>query len=189
VFYKSYAALLGELSLVGGDGRASMCYTPDVLSNHYGFNAFSGDVGLGMFGDLRGASAYLIELFPRPRTIQFGFGCVVERTNKDETLITINDGVGMRFLFPAKEFKLELDRGRIETVRLSRTFESLGFTWSNPISKSIKVHPSIHGLWGKNFNIEVNGKKSRRSTKDGYLTFPALVAADGSTEVKISVVK
>ncbi len=27
---------------------ASMCYTPDVSSNHYGFNGFSGDIGLSL---------------------------------------------------------------------------------------------------------------------------------------------
>lgn len=41
------------------DGFAGMCFCPDPSSDNYGLNQFTGDVGLGLWGNLKAARCYL----------------------------------------------------------------------------------------------------------------------------------
>ncbi len=54
-----YGGILGVFSKIHQDGSGSMSYCWEQESPNYGFHAFSGDIGLGLYGALKALSAFV----------------------------------------------------------------------------------------------------------------------------------
>lgn len=53
------SGIFNSWARVKDDGFAGMCFCPDPSSDNYGLNQFTGDVGLGLWGNLKAARCYL----------------------------------------------------------------------------------------------------------------------------------
>ena len=54
------AGLRGQWALVDARGHATMCFTPNPLSQNYGWNQYSGDAGVGLSGVVYNATCYVL---------------------------------------------------------------------------------------------------------------------------------
>lgn len=158
VFLKSYAALLGVAAMIWEDGRASMCYTPDLDSAHYGYNEFTGDVGLGLYGYLRGVRAEARQLFRRlgSPTELVGFGCDMSASTRDRFDAVIKDGVGQWFRHHDRDVEVRAERGLLRRVNGARDKRDITIEIENPWVEPLEVVAQVRGLWGKRFSVQVN---------------------------------
>ena len=152
VFQRSFASLLGVLTLIHEDGKASMCYTPDPSSRHFGFNRYSGDSGLGLYGYVRAATSYVDTPFKKLNAdIEVGYGCnVAESTPRDITIVPI-DGLGHRFSYPRWGLTVAADGARLTRLKINRDLRAIEITVENPLDLTLDGKLYVRGLWGQSF--------------------------------------
>ncbi len=91
---KAFAGFYGIWALAGLKGNASMCYTPDISSDHYGFVPFTGDTGLSFYTYLRGIISFIDITKNRKYS---NYGC--ELSSDDEFLTIVpNNGVNRKIV-------------------------------------------------------------------------------------------
>ena len=89
-----FSGVLNSWARVHPDGFASMCYCPDPSSDNYGFNQFSGDVGLGLWGNLKAARCIVVDN-PVLGRLVYG-GKPIDDGDSPESVIQIQPMAGMR---------------------------------------------------------------------------------------------
>ncbi len=89
---------------VDPDGFAGMCYCPDPSSDNYGLNQFTGDVGLGLWGNLMAARCVVVT---DPLAGLTAHGGTLIDTEKPG--ITVNPYPGMDHRIRLPEHNLEVD--------------------------------------------------------------------------------
>lgn len=186
LLFKSYASLLGVWSLVHSDGSASMCYTPDVTSNHAGYNQFSGDVGLGLFGYLRAVRSYLdSNRYAANFTLDVPLGCNLIENTDDYFTVKIIDGVGRRFSIPNSGLHITLECGLLDTLTLTKDYRSLKLVIKNPAPVKITPRLTVEGLWGQSFDILTGGKQELGKSEAKALVTNLELPANGELELQI----
>ncbi|MBN2055811.1 hypothetical protein JW905_12860 [bacterium] len=184
MFYKSYAALLGVWSLVHDDGSASMCYTPDMTSNHYGFNRYSGDVGLCLYGYLRAARSYMDVARLGPGTsLEQAFGAVITESDETHYRLRVTDGVGRRFSDPNHGLHVRLNCGILESVNAARDLTALTLVIANPAPVDIQVQIEVEGLWGEAFLLSGDGAPRMVHDPGEAVTATVHIAPEASSSI------
>lgn len=77
--------------------------------------SLSGEAGLGFFGALRTACSIVMDHSVLGR---IGLGCIVSKEGSEE-VISLHDGLGMRFYHVPQRLKIQIDAGEIKEIRIS----------------------------------------------------------------------
>ena len=114
----------------------------NVWWKHYRNGCFSGEVGMGLYGNLSMLKSYLVQ---DPDFGLVGYGCTVAETKDDYTLVP-QDGLGVRATFVPLGVTLETVKARIEKVMLSKDLRRLELVLSKPSEHAECAHISIRGM-------------------------------------------
>ena len=147
---KAYGATLAVWSCVdptgkGYNGREWRFNPPEKGSpeyNYYRNGCFSGEVGMGLYGNLSMLKSYLVQ---DPDFGLIGYGCAVSETADDYTL-TPQDGLGVRSSFVPLGIALETIKARIERATLTKDLRRLELVISKPSKHANCAHISIRGM-------------------------------------------
>ncbi len=147
---KAYGATLAIWSCVdpsgkGYNGREWRFNPPEKGSpeyNYYRNGCFSGEVGIGLYGNLSMLKSYLVQ---DPDFGLVGYGCAVAETANDYTL-TPQDGLGVRTSFVPLGVALEITKARIERATLTKDLRRLELVLSKPSKNAKCAHISISGM-------------------------------------------
>ena len=147
---KAYGATLAVWSCVdpsgkGYNGREWRFNPPEKGSpeyNYYRNGCFSGEVGMGLYGNLSMLKSYLVE---DPDFGLVGYGCDVAETDDDYTLIP-KDGLGIRATFVPLGVTLETVTARIEQAVITKDLRRLELVLSKPSEHAKSAHISIRGM-------------------------------------------
>ncbi len=147
---KAYGATLAVWSCVdpsgkGYNGREWRFNPPEKGSpeyNYYRNGCFSGEVGMGLYGNLSMLKSYLVQ---DPDFGLIGYGCAVSETLDDYTLIP-QDGLGVRAAFVPLGVSLEIVKACIEKVTLTKDLQRLELVLSKPTKHADCAHISIRGM-------------------------------------------
>ena len=77
--------------------------------------SLSGEAGIGFFGALRTAGSIVMDHSVLGR---IGLGCTVSKEGSEE-VISLHDGLGMRFYHVPQRLKIQIDAGEIKEIRIS----------------------------------------------------------------------
>ncbi len=182
-FYKSYAGLLGVWSLVDEEGKASMCYTPDASSNHYGYNRYSGDSGLGLYGYLRAAGAYVDLIRIGSSRIEVGFGCRISQEGEGRLHAVIADGINKRFRYPQFNFFADTEKTDLTELTMERNRTYVRMTLKNQLGETLMENIRIRGFWGEDYVADIDGVEQKGSVQDGVLRHSLEVPPEKSVTV------
>ena len=147
---KAYGATLAVWSCVdssgkGYNGREWRFNPPEKGSpeyNYYRNGCFSGEVGMGLYGNLSMLKSYLVQ---DPDLGLVGYGCAVSETADDYTLVP-QDGLGVRASFVPLGVTLETVKARIEKATLTKDLQRLELVLSKPSTHAECAHISVHGM-------------------------------------------
>ena len=147
---KAYGATLAVWSCVdpsgkGYNGREWRFNPPERGSpeyNYYRNGCFSGEVGMGLYGNLSMLKSFLVR---DPDFGLVGYGCAVAETEDAYTLIP-QDGLGVRAAFVPLGVSLETVKARIERATLTKDLRRLELVLSKPSEHAECAHISISGL-------------------------------------------
>ena len=129
----------------GYNGREWRFNPPEKDSpeyNYYRNGCFSGEVGMGLYGNLSMLKSYLVQ---DPDFGLVGYGCDVAETDDDYTLIP-KDGLGVRATFVPLGVTLETVTARIEQVVITKDLRRLELVLSKPSEYTERAHISIRGM-------------------------------------------
>ena len=147
---KAYGATLAVWSCVnpsgkGYNGREWRFNPPEKGSpeyNYYRNGCFSGEVGMGLYGNLSMLKSYLVR---DPDFGLVGYGCAAAETEDAYTLIP-QDGLGVRAAFVPLGVSLETVKARIERATLTKDLRRLELILSKPSQHAECAHISIRGM-------------------------------------------
>ena len=147
---KAYGATLAVWSCVdpsgkGYNGREWRFNPPEQGSpeyNYYRNGCFSGEVGMGLYGNLSMLKSYLIQ---DPDFGLVGYGCSVAET-PDEYILVPQDGLGVRATFVPLGVTLEAVKARIKEATLTRDLRRLELVLSKPSTHAACAEISIRGM-------------------------------------------
>ena len=147
---KAYGASLAVWSCVdpsgkGYNGREWRFNPPEKGSpeyNYYRNGCFSGEVGMGLYGNLSMLKSYLVR---DPDFGLVGYGCAVAETVDDYTL-TPQDGLGVRAAFMPLGVALETVKACIERATLTKDLRRLELVLSKPSEHAKCARISIRGM-------------------------------------------
>ncbi|RKU14740.1 hypothetical protein C6503_14640 [Candidatus Poribacteria bacterium] len=147
---KAYGATLAVWSCVdpsgkGYNGREWRFNPPEKGSSEYNYyrnGCFSGEVGMGLYGNLSMLKSFLVR---DPDFGLVGYGCAVAETEDAYTLIP-QDGLGVRAAFVPLDVSLETVKARIERATLTKDLRRLELVLSKPSQHAECAHISIRGL-------------------------------------------
>ena len=147
---KAYGATLAVWSCVdpsgkGYNGREWRFNPPEKGSpeyNYYRNGCFSGEVGMGLYGNLSMLKSYLVQ---DPDFGLVGYGCAVSQTMDDYTLVP-QDGLGVRAVFVPLGVTLETVKARIEKATLTKDLRQLELVLSKPSMHAECAHISVQGM-------------------------------------------
>ncbi len=147
---KAYGATLAVWSCVdpsgkGHNGREWRFNPPEKGSpeyNYYRNGCFSGEVGMGLYGNLSMLKSYLVQ---DPDFGLIGYGCAVSETVDDYTLVP-QDGLGVRVAFVPLGVTLETVKARIEKATLTKDLRRLEVILSKPSTHAECAQVSVHGM-------------------------------------------
>ena len=177
----AFGGMLGVWALVTEEGAASMGYCPDAASQHFGFSAITGDIGLALFDYLRDVASYVL---PSRDYGVFTFGCHFE-VEDDCYVVRPWDGVGQRVYMRQIGADFSVRNAKIEEVRLDLRKRWAELSISNPSDKQSTVSISVQGLWGTKF--DVNGRTVE--SNDGGLGIGLNLAEQSLIKVRIMVIE
>jgi hypothetical protein len=180
----AFGGLTGVWSLVRADGAASMGFCPDAASKQMGMSWTTGDIGIGLYHYLRGASS--IVLATRSEGLQT-FGCHFESLEEgadERFILTPWDGLGKRIL--VRHLGLEVTAQNCVIQQLSfdaaKRFATLAV--ENPSDKTSNASVEIRGLWGEKFELD----RKHYDSVDGMLTISTVLKAHAKKSLHIKVI-
>lgn len=169
-----YGGTLGTFSKIHPDGSGSMSYCWEQESPNFGFHAFSGDIGLGLFGALVDLGAYVYK--PQNEATQ-SYLCNIEESTDEKLTIVPSSGAGNRITWHLELQDGELSHGSVRLAtgfiqsfcwnELSHSWEATVyndtiFTYQNEIVFKVPIQTSM--------KLTVNGAKGAlRKTSDSEL--------------------
>jgi hypothetical protein len=118
-----YGGKLGAFTKIHPDGSGSMSYCWEQESPNFGFHAFSGDIGLGLFGSLVDLGAYVYN--PQDEAIQ-SYLCSVEEAPDGQLTVVPSSGAGNRITWHLEHLDEGLSTG---SVTLAAGYIQ-SFTWN-----------------------------------------------------------
>ena len=147
---KAYGATLAVWSCVdpsgkGYNGREWRFNPPEKGSpeyNYYRNGCFSGEVGMGLYGNLTMLKSYLVQ---DPDFGLVGYGCTVSET-ADGYMLLPHDGLGVRASFVPLGVTLETVKARIEKATLTKDLRRLELVLSKPSTDAECAHITVRGL-------------------------------------------
>ena len=147
---KAYGATLAVWSCVDPSGKGyngrEWRFNPPKKGhpeyNYYRNGCFSGEVGMGLYGNLSMLKSYLVQ---DPDFGLVGYGCAVAETPDDYTLMP-QDGLGIRASFVPLGVSLETVKARIERATLTKDLRRLELVLSKPSKHAKCAHISINGM-------------------------------------------
>ena len=160
---KAYGATLAVWSCVdpsgkGYNGREWRFNPPEKGSpeyNYYRNGCFSGEVGMGLYGNLSMLKSYLVQ---DPDFGLVGYGCAVSETMDDYTLVP-QDGLGVRVAFAPLGVALEAVKARIEKATLTKNLRRLELVLSKPSTHAECAHISIRGMVSETYKCSAGQVK------------------------------
>lgn len=153
----AFAGMMGPWSLIRHDGAASMGYSPDMASGHFGMNATSGDIGIALYQYLRYITAYVL---PSRERGLLTFGCHLENAeHRGEEIFTIRpwDGIGRRIIVRQVGLEASLTFGQFLELKFGARKRIAAARVKNPSGKDMPTVMHIAGLWGQRFLV--NGRE------------------------------
>jgi hypothetical protein len=172
-----YSGILNSWARVQPDGFAGMCYCPDPASDNYGLNQFTGDVGLGLWGNLKAARCYALD---DPVIGLVAYGGQLDRSGNDagsSFKLHPYPGLDHRIRCMNSELMIDSEGPAIKTVEWTKSFDTLSFELSNPMEYSCHASIKISGL------PEGEYEWSRISVKPKKATGKKLVTISGAEMV------
>lgn len=147
---KAYGATLAVWSCVdpsgkGYNGREWRCNPPDKGSaeyNYYRNGCFSGEVGLGLYGNLSMLKSYLVN---DPDFGIVGYGCAVSERETNYTIIP-QDGLGVRASFIPLNITIETVKAKMERITISKDMKRIEVEITEPYQNIDTGTISIRGL-------------------------------------------
>ena len=147
---KAYGATLAVWSCVdpsgkGYNGREWRFNPPEKGSpeyNYYRNGCFSGEVGMGLYGNLSMLKSYLVR---DPDFGLVGYGCAVSETADAYTLVPL-DGLGVRAAFVPLGVTVETVKARIEKATLTKDLRRLELVLSKPTPHADCARISVCGM-------------------------------------------
>ncbi len=147
---KAYGATLAVWSCVdpsgkGYNGREWRFNPPEKGSpeyNYYRNGCFSGEVGMGLYGNLSMLKSYLVQ---DPDFGLVGYGCAVSETADAYTLVP-QDGLGVRVGFVPLGVTVETVKARIQKATLTKDLRRLELILSKPSMYAECAQISVRGL-------------------------------------------
>ena len=144
---KAYGATLAVWSCVdpsgkGYNGREWRFNPPEKGSpeyNYYRNGCFSGEVGMGLYGNLSMLKSYLVQ---DPDFGLIGYGCDVTETSDDYTLIP-QDGLGVRAAFVPLGVSLETVKGSHQACNPHKRSPTVK-TGSIQAVRACRLRPHLH---------------------------------------------
>ena len=177
----AFGGMLGPWALVRPDGAASMCFCPDLSSNHAGFNAYTGASGLGLFHYVREVGSFVL---PNQKQGLYTFGCHFETTD-DSYVVRPWEGVGRSIVLRQIGAEFHLGFGRFKELRLDRNKRWFEAEIENPSDKEIKAELVIIGLWG----VTISVQDRNTDAEDGVATAQVLLPARQTIKVTGNVIR
>ena len=183
---KAYGATLAVWSCVdpsgkGYNGREWRFNPPEKGSleyNYYRNGCFSGEVGMGLYGNLSMLKSYLVQ---DPDFGLVGYGCAVSETMDDYTLVP-QDGLGVRVAFVPLGVTLEAVKARVEKATLSKDLRRLELVLSKPSMHAECAYISVRGLPSGSYRGST-GRVEIREQIEWDIPY-----ADGQNSVKVTLV-
>jgi hypothetical protein len=162
-----YSGILNSWARVQPDGFGAMCYCPDPSSDNYGFNQFTGDVGLGLWGNLKAARCYIVE-DPAAGWIAYG-GKIIQPPSPDSSAISVEPSPGLnhRIRFVKPNLFIDSEGGELRRVDWDSQSSSIFLKVSNPRSAECHCRIVISGL---NEPAMLLDTKISKTTKQTHLT-------------------
>ena len=147
---KAYGATLAVWSCVdpsgkGYNGREWRFNPPEKGSpeyNYYRNGCFSGEVGMGLYGNLSMLKSYLVR---DPDFGLVGYGCAVSETADAYTLVPL-DGLRVRAAFVPLDVTVETVKARIEKATLTKDLRRLELVLSKPTPHADCARISVCGM-------------------------------------------
>ena len=141
-----YSGILNSWARVTSDGFAGMCYCPDPASDNYGLNQFTGDVGLGLWGNLKAARCYAVK---DPIIGWTGYGAKITVTdnagNPDFTLEPF-PGMNHRIRIPQISLAADADGLSFQSLATRQNLKEIRFTVTNESAYPCEGYVTLSGL-------------------------------------------
>ena len=184
---KAYGATLAVWSCVdpsgkGYNGREWRFNPPEKGSpeyNYYRNGCFSGEVGMGLYGNLSMLKSYLVQ---DPDFGCIGYGCAVSETTDAYTLIP-QDGLGVRGAFVPLGVTLETVKARIEKATLTKDLRRLEIVLSKPSMHAECAHISIRGMASETYQCSAGQVKVGKQI-EWSIPYP-----DGQDSIVVTLVR
>lgn len=142
-----------------GMGFAWFVYDPDIFG-YWPARTFEG--GLGLWGFLRAAKAYVVE---DPAFGLVGYGCRLEKAG-DEIKAFPKDGVKKRLRFVSDRIDIEATAGEIAGAAFNSKTGGLDLEMADSTDLVKIVRLSVKGLQPGEYEVGFEGSKERRAVKD-----------------------
>ncbi len=134
----------------------------DVIRVANGHSMMPKVTGLGLWGFLRAAKAYVVE---DPAFGLVGYGCRIERT-ADEIRAFPKDGVKKRLRFVAEKIDIEAAAGEIVSAALNAKCGDLELQMADSTNLVKIVRLAIKGLRPGDYEVSFDESKERRTVRD-----------------------
>ncbi|MBN1357089.1 hypothetical protein JXA40_12575 [bacterium] len=147
-----YSGIWNSWARVQPDGFAGMCYCPDPTSDNYGLNRFTGDVGLGLWGNLKGARCYVVD-DPVLGRIAYGGYLLDTKDDSGNVRMTVEPLSGMdhRVRWIGPDLAADSDGPSIRKLSADRMLHHLELVLVNPFDSSCNALVSIKSLPGPEY--------------------------------------
>jgi len=160
-----YSGILNSWARVQSDGFAGMCYCPDPASDNLGLNQFTGDVGLGLWGNLKAARCYLID-DEVLGVVAYG-GKLIQKTGSDNNQsIQMYPEPGLNHRVRLIEYNLFLDSEgpAISKIIFDPDENRIELTLNNLADYLCNGYISIHGLQPGTYKHSIQSTKTQKPT-------------------------
>ncbi len=138
-----YSGILNSWVRVTASGFAGMCYCPDPASDNYGLNQFTGDVGLGLWGNLKAARCYVVD---DPVIGRVCYGGALIPSDAHSISVRPFPGFTHRIRFHSSLLSVDSEGPEIQSMQWDTVKHILTLHLSNPFDFSARGFISITGL-------------------------------------------
>ena len=143
------------------DGFAGMCYCQDTASDSDGWTQFSGDVGLGLWGNLMAARCYVVH---DPVMGPAAYGGVLTGSLEKNCLVEPYPGMDHRVRFIEPDLFIDTQGASIRSVEWNREKGVVTLQLVNDTEYPSKGSVSIRGLDAGDYRVVWNpGRKGAKT--------------------------
>ncbi|MBN1549849.1 hypothetical protein JW979_00180 [bacterium] len=161
-----YSGILNSWARVDKDGFAGMCYCPDPASDNFGLNQFTGDVGLGLWGNLKAGRCYAVA---DPFIGMTGYGCqVLEEKNENIHTVTIipYNGLNNRIRYFPSNLSIDTEGPVVQKASYDVKYSTLEINLENLSEFRCNAQIAISGMPDNTYQFEFRSPSGSLKTKN-----------------------